>query len=123
MKRTLLFPLASLIAISGHTAYQDTSPKERLQSAAVLTEPSLIAENEFESSGLNAGMTDAEILAYFGLDIDCTESLQVQGKDGIQTTYISGERRVSIVRSQVSGLAVVAEGTDSAGAWSLDKHN
>jgi hypothetical protein len=47
-------------------------------------------------------MTDAEILAYFDIDIQNAEADRVQGKDGVQMTYVLGEARVSVVRSQVT---------------------
>jgi hypothetical protein len=77
------------------------------------------AESPSNNVSLTAAMTDAEILAYFNLDIQTAAAERVQGKDGVQMTYVLGEARVSVVRSQVSGLAVVAEGTNPAGAWSL----
>jgi hypothetical protein len=113
MKQSLFFILISLIAIVGCTAYQNASR----QNGAPLT-----VETKSETPKLDASMTDAEILAYFELDINTAEAEQVQGKDGIQMTYVSNERRVSIVRSQVSGLSIVADGTNPTGAWSPGKN-
>lgn len=125
MKQLSLFGSISLLAIVGYTAYDRTASQKDFQTDAYATvEPTSKTHrlNPSMSASMSASMTDTEILMYFGLDIESAEVSQVQGKDGIQMTYILGERRVSIVRSQVSGLAVVAKGTDPAGAWSFDNN-
>lgn len=115
MKQLLSLPLTSLVTIVGCTAYENISQN---------TSPDgmpFAVETRSENPDLNASMTDVEILAYFDLDIDSAGISQMQGKDGIQMTYVVGDRSVIIVRSQVSGISVVADGTNPAGAWPLGK--
>lgn len=115
MKQLLSFTLTSLITIVGCAAYENVSRNTSQDSMP------LAVETRAEDPELNALMTDAEILAYFDLDINRAEISQMQGKDGIQMTYVLGDRWVSIVRSQVSGVSVVANGTDPASTWPLGK--
>jgi hypothetical protein len=67
---------------------------------------------------LNAGMTDAEIVRAFGLDPESAKREFVQGKDGTSTTFATGNQQVTVTRSVVSGVTVIASGPTS-GSWKL----
>ena len=67
---------------------------------------------------LKAGMTDAEIICAFGLDPSLVKRELVQGKDGTSTNYAGEDQRVTVTRSDFSGVSVMASGRVS-GVWPL----
>ena len=73
-----------------------------------------------DGPGLNAGLTDVEIIRRFGLDPESAKRVFVQGKDGTSTTFTVGNQQVTVTRSLVSGVTVMASGPKS-GNWALGK--
>jgi hypothetical protein len=71
-----------------------------------------------EGPQLKAAMTDPEILRAFGLDPSSVKREVVQGKDGTSTTYVAGDQNITVTRSLVSGVTVMASGRVS-GVWPL----
>ncbi len=71
---------------------------------------------------LNLGMSDQEILVAIGVNPRKTilNPEVVQGKDGTSTHYRLGTQTVTITRSMVSGMIVMASG-DISGTWQLEK--
>jgi hypothetical protein len=65
-------------------------------------------------------MSDQEIVSVFGIDTAKATRKDVKGKDGTSVTYTSGQQEVTITRSTVSGVTVMAGGPIS-GLWPLDK--
>ncbi len=55
-------------------------------------------------------MNDADILKAFDIDIEKATAKRSQGPDGFSMTYVLGEQNVSITRSIVSGINVIAWG-------------
>src|SRR5689334_9661108 len=73
-----------------------------------------------DTSRLNARMTDDEIIGAFGLEASSVKRELVRGKDGTSTTFTSGGQKVTVTRSLVSGVTVVASGPKS-GVWTVGK--
>jgi hypothetical protein len=106
---TILIIVAALSAIAGcerHDPVATTAP------ASPTTKPTA------EPPSLKAGMTDAEIIRACGLDPSSAKREFVQGKDGTSTTYSAGDQQVTVTRSLVSGVTVMASGRVS-GVWPL----
>ena len=59
---------------------------------------------------INSTMNDADILKAFDIDIEKATAKRSQGPDGFSMTYVLGEQNVSITRSIVSGINVIAWG-------------
>ena len=55
-------------------------------------------------------MNDADILKAFDIDIAKATARKSPGPDGSSMTYVLGEQNVSITRSMVSGINVIAWG-------------
>jgi hypothetical protein len=64
-------------------------------------------------------MSDAELLAAFGLPPDASSTL-IHGKDGTSATYAAGGQSLTITRSRVSGVTVIAQGP-AKGLWPLGR--
>lgn len=75
-------------------------------------------KNRIGGTSITASMSDKEIITAFGLDATMATVKKVNGKDGTTTSYSSGEQEVSITRSTVTGVAVVASGPIK-GTWDL----
>lgn len=69
---------------------------------------------------LDAKMSDAEMLEVFDMKHSEATSKRAQGPDGYGTTYTQGEQKVSITRSLVTGIYVMASGPVK-GDWRLGK--
>jgi len=59
---------------------------------------------------INSTMNDADILKAFNIDIAKATARRSHGPDGFSMTYVLGEQNVSITRSIVSGINVIAWG-------------
>jgi hypothetical protein len=81
--------------------------------------PVLKEKQTINGKEIKSGMSDAEILKLFGIEIASAKSETHRGPDGSTVSYRSGEQRVSITRSVVSGTNVMAFGP-IAGEWKLD---
>jgi len=68
---------------------------------------------------LDASMTDNELLQNLGLNPKEFVATHTYGKDGEQIVYRHGEQSVSIVRSLVTGTAIIADGPAVSGNWML----
>lgn len=69
---------------------------------------------------LTPEMSDSQILLAFGIDPTKANSRIAKGPDGNSTTYSAGEQNVSITRSAVTGVAIMAWGPIK-GDWLLGK--
>jgi len=67
---------------------------------------------------IHSGMSDEAIVSVFGIDAKTAMRKDVQGKDGKSVTYSSGEQEVTVTRSTVTGITVMASGPVS-GHWQL----
>lgn len=76
------------------------------------------AQNRINGTSITASMSDQEIVKAFGIDTTTATTKKVNGKDGTMTTYSFGEQEVSITRSTVTGVSVVATGPIK-GTWEL----
>src|SRR5438445_13543285 len=106
---TILIILATLSAVTG---CERQGPVPTTSPASPTTEPTA------EAPSLRAGMTDAEIIRACGLDGSSAKREFVQGKDGTSTTYSGGDQRITVTRSLISGVTVMASGRVS-GVWPL----
>jgi hypothetical protein len=68
--------------------------------------------------GLSAALTDGQIIGAFGLDPGAAKQEFVQGKDGTSISYTAGDQKVTVTRSLVSGVTVMASGPRSR-VWLL----
>lgn len=75
-------------------------------------------QNRINGTSITASMSDQEIVKAFGIDTATATTKKVNGKDGTMSTYSSGEQEVSIARSTVTGVSVVATGSIK-GTWEL----
>ena len=75
-------------------------------------------QNRINGTSITPSMSDQEIVKAFGIDTATATTKKVNGKDGTMTTYSSGEQEVSITRSRVTGVSVVATGPIK-GTWEL----
>lgn len=75
-------------------------------------------KNRVNGTSITASMSDQDIVKAFGLDASTATTKKVIGKDGTTMTYSSGEQEVSITRSAVTGVAVMADGPIK-GTWAL----
>src|SRR5262249_48361634 len=69
---------------------------------------------------LDAAMTDDQIIRAFGVDPGAPKREFVQGKDGTSIRYNAGDQKVTVTRSLVSGVTVIASGP-RAGVWPLGR--
>ncbi len=106
--------LMILLPMCVATACEHRGPVTTSTPASPATKPAADAPR------LNAQMNDAEIIRAFGLDPKSAKPELVQGKDGTSTTYIASNQKVTVTRSLVSGVSVLASGPIS-GVWSLGK--
>jgi hypothetical protein len=70
-------------------------------------------------NSIDGAMTDPQILDAFSVPGSAKKDF-VQGKDGTSTTYAIDGQRVTITRSEVSGVCVTATGR-IAGDWPLSR--
>ena len=75
-------------------------------------------KNRVNGTSITASMSDQDIVKAFGLDPATASVKKINGKDGTTTTFSSGEQQVSITRSAVTGVAVMATGPIN-GTWAL----
>jgi hypothetical protein len=68
---------------------------------------------------LDAAMSDDELLRSLGIDAKDATQTRTQGKDGYSIEYRHGDQRVTITRSLVSGVSILADGPTISGQWSL----
>lgn len=75
-------------------------------------------QNRINGTSITASMSDQEIVKVFGIDAATATTKKVIGKDGTMMTYSFGEQEVTITRSTVTGVSVVATGPIK-GTWEL----
>lgn len=67
---------------------------------------------------LTTEMSDAEMLAVFGVDPSKAKKTVARGPDGYSTGYVQGDQKVHITRSVVTGIYVMSSGPIE-GEWKV----
>lgn len=114
MRSTRLILLLSIATLCTSTACGRRGKVATIASASPATNAAVNVR------GLNARMTEGEIIREFGLDPGSAKRGFVQVKDGTSATYSAADQQVMITRSLVSGITVIASGR-VAGVWPLGK--
>jgi hypothetical protein len=102
--------LAIAIALVGCNSSSETPQIIHVASTPVVLE---------NGNRLDSTMSDSELLQNLGLDFKEFTPKRTQGKDGYSMEYRHGKQQVTVTRSLVTGISILAEGPSVSGQWSL----
>lgn len=109
----------TLLAISCVTVPLPAANSTPQASPAFTPTPQPSTPGTVNGRTITADMSDEQLLAAFDVDIDQATSSISRGKDGYSTSYVFKKQTVSITRSVVTGVAVMAFGEPIKGDWAL----